>query len=309
MLQLMHNKQSISNENNIHLKYLIANEQDALWGLTVNSVGCQYIAPHSHYPPGNHPARYLFSTNKGRILDEYQLVYISAGKGSFMTKSCRQQAVHEGVMFLLFPGEWHNYMPDKATGWNEYWIGFKGINIDNRVESGFFHKQKPAFNVGLSDKLVELYMSAIQIATEQKAGFQQMLAGIVNQLLGITYSLDKNQTFENSQIINQMNKAKIIMTEHVFSGIKAEEVAETVNMSYSWFRKTFKDYTGFAPAQYLLELRLQKAKEMLTNSAFSAKEIGLRIGFENHEYFFTAFRKKNKMTPIEYRKLTQKAER
>lgn len=306
MLRLIHTRGFDAQENNIHIKYLIVNEQDLLWGITVNSVGQQRIEPNSHYPPKNHPNRYLFSTDKGRILDEYQLVYISAGKGTLITDSCNKQTVTEGTMFLLFPGEWHNYMPDKSTGWDEYWIGFKGVNIDNRVENGFFTKQKSLFNVGMNDKLVELYLNAIKIAIEQKAGFQQMLAGIVNQLLGMTYSLDKNQIFEDFQIVNQMNKAKIIMSERVFSGVKAEDIAEAINMSYSWFRKVFKEFTGFAPAQYIQELRLQKAKEMLTNTDFSAKEIGVKIGFENPEYFFTAFKNKNKMTPIEYRKLTRR---
>ncbi len=295
-------------DKEIHLKYLIVNEQDLLWGITVDSVGFQHISPNSHYPPNNHPTRYLFSTDRGRVLDEYQLLYISAGKGSLVTKSTKHQTVKEGNMFLLFPGEWHSYMPDKNSGWNEYWIGFKGINIDNRVENGFFNKQKPIFNVGMNDKIVELYMQAIQIAIEQKAGFQQMLAGIVNQLLGLAYSLDKNLVFDDYQITNQINKAKIIIAENLFTGIRAEEIAETLNMSYSWFRKLFKDYTGFAPAQYIQELRIQKGKELLTNTSLSAKEIALKTGFENPEYFFTAFKKKTGMTPVQYRSLTQRSE-
>ena len=103
-----------------------------------------------------------------------------------------------------------------------------------------------------------------------------------------------------------MNKAKIIMTDHLFSGIKAEEVAEAVNMSYSWFRKVFKDYTGFAPAQYIQELKIQKGKELLSETHLSAKEIAYKMGFENHEYFFTAFKRKTGMTPVQYRKLTQR---
>jgi len=289
----------------IHIKYLVVNEHDLLWGMTINSVGYQHIVPGSHYPTQNHPTRYLFSTEKGRVLDEYQLVYISAGKGSLVTSSCKQQPVKEGCMFLLFPGEWHNFKPEKQSGWHEYWIGFKGSNIDSRVENGFFSKQKPLFNVGLNDKIVDLYMQAVQIAIEQKAGFQQMLAGIVTQILGLTYSLDKNVVFEDLKVTHQINKAKIIITESVYTRLNVEEIAERVNMSYSWFRKVFKEYTGFAPAQYIQELRLNKGKELLTNSSLSVKEIAFKTGFENPEYFFTVFRKKTGMTALQYRKLTQ----
>ncbi|MDR2949812.1 MAG: AraC family transcriptional regulator [Prevotella sp.] len=293
--------------DSIHLKYLIVNETDLLWGLTVNSVGYQNIEANMSYPPGNHPTRYLFSTEKGRILDEYQLLYITRGRGTFTshtTKSNDAFKVKEGNMFLLFPGEWHNYMPDKQTGWDEYWIGFKGINIDSRVENGFFNKGKPVFNTGMNNEIVQMYQQAIQIAIEQKSGFQQMLAGIVNHLLGLAYSLDRNYGFEGSESINQINKAKIIILEN-FKDIKPKEIADKLNMSYSNFRKIFKEYTGFAPSQYIQELKIQKSKELLTNTLIPVKEIAYLMGFENQEYFFTAFKKKNKITPIEYRKFTQ----
>ena len=294
-------------EKAIHLKYLIANENDLLWGLTVDSVGFQHICPDSVYPPSNHPMRYLFSTEKGRVLDEYQLLYISKGKGSFVSKSYTEQSIEEGNMFLLFPGEWHNYHPENHVGWDEYWIGFNGNAINNRVDNGFFSKQKPIFKVGINNEIVELYLQAINIANEQKAGFQQVLAGIVNLLLGLAYSLNKNQFLENLQVNNQINKAKIIIVENLYTGIKAEEIAEKINMSYSWFRRIFKEYTGFAPAQYIQELKIQKGKELLTNTSLSVKEIAFKMGFENSEYFFTAFKKKTGMTPIQYRDFTQRS--
>ncbi|MDR2953452.1 MAG: AraC family transcriptional regulator [Prevotella sp.] len=294
-------------KDSIHLKYLITNETDLLWGLTVNSVGYQNIGPNSLYPPGNHPTRYLFSTDRGRILDEYQLLYITRGKGTFTSKQGTDNKNHrikEGNMFLLFPGEWHNYMPDKQSGWDEYWIGFAGVNIDSRVQNGFFSKQKPIYNVGINNEIVELYRQAIQVAVEQKSGFQQMLAGIVNHLLGLAYSLDKNYSFDNSEAITQINKAKIIILEN-FKDIRPTDIADKLNMSYSNFRKMFKEYTGFAPSQYIQELKIQKSKELLTNTMIPVKEIAYIMGFENKEYFFTAFKKKNKTTPIEYRKFTQ----
>ena len=76
-------------------------------------------------------------------------------------------------------------------------------------------------------------------------------------------------------------------------------------MSYSKFRKIFKEYTGFAPAQYIQEVRINMAKELLTNTSKSLKEIAFELGYENKEYFFTSFKKVSNMTPVGYRKLTQ----
>ena len=292
-------------KDSIHIKYLIANEQDILWGLTVNTVGSQYIEPYSDYPPRNHPTRYLFSTEKGRVLEEYQLLYITRGKGFFVSESNKRVNIREGNMFLLFPGEWHNYKPDELTGWNEYWIGFNGVNIDNRIQNGFFNKQKPVFNVGIRQEIVQLYKEAIDVAMAQEAGFQQMLAGIVNHLLGIAYAQDKRSVFEDLKVINQINKAKIIMLENLQSGITPESIAIQVNMSYSWFRRIFRQYTGFSPANYIQELKIQKSKELLTNTMLTSQEIAFEVGFDNPDYFCTAFKKKTGSTPIKYREFTQ----
>lgn len=61
-------------DNSIHLKYLAISQTDLKWGMTINSVGFQNIAAHMSYPPNNHPSRYLFSTDNGRVLNEYQLL-------------------------------------------------------------------------------------------------------------------------------------------------------------------------------------------------------------------------------------------
>jgi len=292
-------------KNSVHIKYLIANEQDLLWGLTVNTVGMQQIDPYSAYPPQNHPTRYLFSTTKGRILEEYQLLYITQGKGFFVSESHKKTSLKEGNMFLLFPGEWHSYQPDETSGWNEYWIGFNGINIDNRIQNGFFSRQKPVFNVGIREGIVQLYKEAIEIAKVQETGFQQMLAGIVNHLLGIAYAQDKHSVFEDLKVTNQINKAKIIMLESLQTGLTSEMIAARVNMSYSWFRRIFKQYTGFSPAQYIQELKIQKSKELLTNTMLTSQEIAFEAGFENPDYFCTTFKKKTGSTPMKYREFTQ----
>jgi AraC-like DNA-binding protein len=286
-------------------KYLLESDQDVLWGLTISTVGFQNIAPGADYPVNNHPTRYLFSTEKGRVLNEYQLLYITQGKGNFVSQSCKPLTLKAGNMFLLFPGEWHNYSPDRKTGWNEYWIGFKGVNMDNRHLNGFFNKQKPFFHTGMNDEIVTLYKKAIEIAQKQNAGFQQLLAGIVNHLLGLAYSLDKHQSLEELNVTGYINTAKVIMLENFHSGIRPEDIAKQIYMSYAWFRRIFKQYTGFTPGQYLTELKIQKGKELLTHTDLSVKEIAFAVGCDNADHFCTLFKRKTQTTPTFYRNFTQ----
>ena len=294
-------------KESIHIKYLISNEQDLQWGITVDSVGFQAIKPYEPYPPQNHPMRYLFSTEQGRVLNEYQLIYLTQGAGTFISANSKQIDLKPGNMYLLFPGEWHNYKPLKKTGWNEYWIGFNGINIDRRVENGFFNKEKPVFNVGVREEVVQLYKQAIEIAKEQRTGFQQMLAGFVNLLLGYAYSFDKLSSFDDLDIVLNINKAKTIMMENYHTDITPETISQQLNMSYSWFRRIFKQYTGLSPHQYIQKLKIEKGKELLTNTNLSRIEIAFRIGYENADYFCTAFKKHVGVSPVKYRSMTAKS--
>ena len=56
-------------------KYMLATERDALWGLTVSTVGYEEIAPGDDYPTRGHADGYYFDLKKGRVLNEYQLLY------------------------------------------------------------------------------------------------------------------------------------------------------------------------------------------------------------------------------------------
>lgn len=294
-------------EKDIHQKYLLSNNDDHKWRLVVNSVGFQSVKPGGVYPPSNHPPRYLFSAETGRVLDEYQLIYIAKGKGFFYSESLGKNKafpVSEGTFFMLFPGEWHSYHPDSASGWDEYWIGFKGDLISRLMTDNFFSKRDPVLPVGLHDDIFMLYRKAIQTAVEQKSGYQQLLYGILNHLLGAAFFYLRNTSFGSSSIMDAVARAREIIGEK-YAELSPKDVAGELNMGYSKFRKIFKAYTGFAPAQYITEVRISKAKELLTNTMMPIKAIAATVGFEYFEYFFTVFRSKEGRTPTEYRRMTQ----
>ncbi len=291
----------------IHLKYLAVNPVDLDWGLAVNSVGRQEIAPGSAYPPSNHPTRYLFSPKKGRVLNEYQLLYIVNGRGTFSCDTLgrdRRIPVGAGSMIVLFPGEWHNYRPDDETGWTEYWIGFKGPQADMWLQKGFFSKNRPVLQVSFHDDISEFYTRAIDIAESQESGFQQALSGMVGALLGMAYYYNRNQTFSQTNTDRMIAKAKMLVNEQLLT-INPRTLSDKLCVSYSSFRRTFKEYTGFSPARYILQMKISQAQEQLTNTSLEIKEIAFNLGFENTDYFFTVFRRITGQTPMAYRSETQ----
>ena len=288
-----------------YLKYLVASEQDVNWGLTINTVGHQSVKKNECYPPQNHPPRYLFSPDKGRILEEFQLLYIKSGRGTFFSTNMAPKELVAGSVVILFPGVWHNYYPSKSEGWEEYWIGFSGRDMEKYVSGGFFDKYKPVFNIGVQNRVVDAYEEAIGVAKNQNPGFQQLLGGIVHHLLGMVYAYDKRAAFEDRQVVDQINNAKIIISESYNKGITPEEISDKIGMSYSWFRRVFKQYTGFSPVNYIQEIKVRKSMEMLTNTNMQIKEIAFESGFNNAEYFSTIFKKRTGYTPDKYRDFTQ----
>ncbi len=290
---------------NIDIKYLIANEADQLWGMTVSNVGFQMIPAGSDYPPKNHPSGYYFSFEKGRILPEYQLLYITNGQGVFSSSEVADIPIQSGSLFLLFPGHWHTYRPETKTGWKEYYIGFSGKMADQLADSEFISPQTPVLNVGINEEIVRLFRSAIDTAKADKIGAQQLLSGIVMHILGIALSITKNKLFEDDRLDQKIERAKIIMREKLLEDIDLEQLASQLNLSYSWFRKIFKEYTGFSPAKYFQELKIQKAKELLTYTNKPIKEISIILHYESAEHFSTLFKKINHLTPLEYRHFGQ----
>ena len=81
-----------------------------------------------------------------------------------------------------------------------------------------------------------------------------------------------------------------------------EAIARELGVSYSWFRKTFKEYTGISPAQYQLPQRLLKAKEMLTGTDINISDIAYALKFVNTGQFSTFFKHKEGVTPSDFRK-------
>lgn len=288
------------NELGAEFKYLLVNEQDRSIGLTVNTVGFQNIKPHSQYPLPDHPAGYYFNAQKGRILNEYQFLYITSGKGVLILEDSKYP-ISKGTVVVLIPGQWHSYYPLEETGWCEYYIGFEGTTIQNVLKNTIISRENQVFEVGLHEELVNLFSRALEVAETENIYTQHYLAGIVHHIAGFVLAVTQRNVFEEGEVIQKINQAKIIMNENVFKNIDPEDLADQLNISYSWFRKVFKDYTGFAPAKYFQELKLRKAKHLLVSTSHSVKVISYMLDYNSTEHFFSLFKKNTGYTPLEYR--------
>lgn len=283
-------------------KYFTASEEDKEWGLNISAIGMLSIGKNSIYPPKGHPSEYTFDWKTGRVLQEYQINYITEGSGIFENKHGNYR-LSPGSIIIIFPGEWHRYKPMKNTGWKEHYIGFNGPLTSKLLKSEYFNKENPIIKIDFRQEIHQLFLMLFENAMNEKAGYQQICTGLIITYIGQIISTIKNKDFEGKEIEKRIQQACFMLRENLNSSIDARQLASDVNTGYSYFRNMFKKYTGISPVQYHLQLRLKKAEELLLLTKKPVKEISFELGFQSVNYFSRAFKQKNGRTPKETREL------
>lgn len=150
------------NKHNI-VKYLANNKDKDIWKMSVSSIGFQSTKFLDSYPPKGHPFGYTFNPERGRILDEFSLIYITKGRGTFQSGNCSEKKITKGDVFLLFPREWHTYRPAKDIGWNEYFVTFQGEYF-NKLLNKIFQPNDPIIHIGINEQIVKHFLEMLDCA-------------------------------------------------------------------------------------------------------------------------------------------------
>ncbi|SHH53620.1 response regulator transcription factor [Clostridium grantii] len=100
--------------------------------------------------------------------------------------------------------------------------------------------------------------------------------------------------------------AKEYINNNYDKKIYLNDVAEHVGFSPYYFSRLFKKSSGMNLSEYINRFRIEKAKEFMTNSSLSLKEISEKAGYEDFSYFSTVFQRYEKCLPSKYRKSLRK---
>lgn len=282
-------------------RYLTQSRRDLKWGLVLTVAGYTKVPPQSTYPPLEHPAGYQFSIQHQRVLSEYQIIYIIQGSGTFESQHLGAKQIGPGTVFMLYPGEWHRYYPHDETGWTEYYLGFKGNYVDNLVKEGFIGVDQALVEIGFNDSMVNLFEEAFELVEHEHSGYQQNASGIVVNMLGKIVFHSKNRNIEDftEQLIQ---KTKMLFRQAIRTDIDWQELCKKLGVSYSKFRKIFKNYVGMPPGQYFMQLKISKAKELLLQTNMPLKRMAEYLGFQDQYYFNSVFKQKTGISPGQFRK-------
>ncbi|MBN2295026.1 MAG: helix-turn-helix transcriptional regulator [Pirellulales bacterium] len=284
-----------------YFRYLPVSTRDKQWGLYVTGVGCSGVPVGSPYPRSMHPGQYHFAWQKGRVLPEYQILYVTWGEGEFESKAVPLQRISAGTVLLLFPGVWHNYRPIPQIGWEEYWVSFGGPRADDLLLAGFFSPERAILKTGPDDAVLRPYMQMLNYVKTEPSGYRQMIAAATVEILAAAIGAAQRRR-DGGRLEGLVRQARLIMERDLEEVIDMEDVARSLGMSYAHFRRVFKQQTGFSPYQYHLQLRVHRARELLRGTNLSVKEIATRLNFESPYHFSRMFKKKTAgMSPTQWR--------
>src|SRR5690606_34237320 len=132
------------------------------------------------------------------------------------------------------------------------------------------------------------------------SGYNQVITGICLQILGLINAVTVLKGQEDDPTGILISKAKFLLQESLDKPVHMESLAKSLNMGYSTFRKAFKEKAGVSPNQYHLNLRLNRARDLLASTTLRISEIAYITGFESLFYFSKLFKKKNGQSPTAF---------
>lgn len=127
---------------------------------------------------------------------------------------------------------------------------------------------------------------------------EQLIEFAYQKFIYHTSFVKQQNSIDYSNHIVQVTKE--YLENHYAEDISLEDVAEQVNISPQYFSKLIKKTTGFNFIDWLSMLRVKKAKELLTNSNLTVKEVCFMVGYKDPNYFSRIFKKRIGITPSDY---------
>jgi AraC family transcriptional regulator of arabinose operon len=230
---------------------------------------------------------------------DYQLLYVADGYAHF-TLEGKTYDVGKGGIFLYQPGIPQDYYYVLQEKPDIYWIHFSGRAVRPLLESLGLIPGQPIQLTG-AEELAELFDRIIIELRLERYYNLEMSEAYFRQLLIMAARAARSGTQEKHGYHSMLDEVINRFQQEYQKDINITELADQYHISCSWFIREFKRYTGFSPKQYLTNLRLQHARELLNNHYLSISDVSGMVGYESQLYFSRIFRKYMGISPSEYR--------
>ncbi len=236
-------------------------------------------------------------------LKEYILFFSRCGSGSITVEdsTCR---LAENQLFLLDCTAHHFYHTEGDGIWEFYYIQFSGPCVGEYYN--LFHENgiKPLQTVD-KESMLQSFEDILQIPGSNtrvpNIKISNLISNIMTRLIVEKgYIPDQKQYDRYKQ---DVTRAIAFLEQNFSHNIQVEEIAALLHISKYYFIKIFKNFTGTTPYEYLINLRINTAKELLKGTALPIETIAEQVGYPDASSFSRSFKKKTGSTPLQYRRL------
>ncbi len=221
------------------------------------------------------------------VRTHWLLHYVVQGFGTFVRDGITW-AVKPGDIFVIPPYEETYYEADKKNPWRYIWIGFTADEDVSLLKEAIVHCPGAG---GIFEEMLR--------CGKLENGRSAFLCGKLWELFSILMEGGEPSADYITKALNYMN------SEYVH-GITVQQVAERLNMNRSYFSELFKEQMGVSPQKYLINLRLERAAELLTVYGESPTTAGISVGYPDLYHFSKIFKQHFGLSPRKYQQLHNK---
>ncbi len=186
-------------------------------------------------------------------------------------------------------------------------IGFKSLfETEPRYRKEHKFKARLRLTPQQLDSILPLIKLLDEETKEKRYDYKSAVEHIFKLILIQVCRFYTETTAPRSIGLVKISSAIDYMEKNFSEEISIDFLAEKTKMAASSFRRIFKQTTGLSPTDFLIQLRIEKAAEMLLQKNVKVTDASLASGFWNSSYFTRKFKKIIGMTPMEYRKKHRK---
>ena len=251
--------------------------------------------------------------------DFWEMVYVDSGEVGIIADE-KQYTLKQGEAFFHRPNEVHTIFTEDSFG-NSAIISFdcknKAINslADKIFTFGEFEKSLLSKIITetsrcFSDKLNEIYLTRMTRREDSSPISEQYIKNCVELLVllllkrsEVPAEAEKPVIAEN---IGNTHSDKIVadiiklLSDHVYSSIDLETVANQLFFSKTYIKTVFKKNMGISIIQYYISLKIEESKKLISQNKYSYTEIAEMLNINSVHYFSRLFKAHTQMTPSEY---------
>ena len=246
--------------------------------------------------------------------DYTELAYILSGKGKYLVEGVEYD-VEAGDLVICNPGVKHTHVvvnPKEPT--IEFISGFTDFHFKNMAPNSIELSNGSCILHTTSELKQEISKHCYAMIAEReshqvgryfmfKTHLMQMLLLIMRNICNVEKSEQKGCNFESYNKSYAVNRIINYLNENYEHKISLEQIAHNMYLSPVYISKIFKEETGESPINYLIKIRLEKAREILLQSeGGSIKNIANQVGYDDVYHFSKLFKKYYGISPLYYKK-------